>query len=93
MMLSMVFTVLISLFNELPPLEIPDLFEQFGTVIEMFFSVIQEGLDLCIMFMGAGTVQFIGIYLGIIIIIDSFYLAYQMIWWFIKKIPMLNIKQ
>lgn len=92
MIFNMIFGVLLALFEELPALEVPSLLEQFGSVLEHFVSTFQSGLELCIMFMGVPAVRFLGIYLGIIWLLDSFYLAYTFVWWFITKIPMLNIK-
>lgn len=92
MMLTMILELFIGLFSRMEPLD-ADLITPFSEVLELIGEYISLGIDFLIMIMGSTAVRFLGSYLVLIVLLDSFYLAYQMIWWFIKKIPMIDIDQ
>ena len=77
--------------DALPTIEFD--FAQFADAFSTCFMFVLDGIDLLGTFLGSGAMSILGVYLGIIVLINSFYIAYQLIWWFIKKIPMLDIRQ
>lgn len=91
MIVTMLFELTIGFFSSLEPMEAD--FSALMQSIDFIGNAISGGIDLLIMIAGAQTVSIIGIYLGLILVLDTFYLTYQLLWWFIKKIPLLDISQ
>ena len=56
-------------------------------------DTIIRGIRFLGVFLGAQGLQAIYVYFGVLLAINSFYVAYQLVWWFIKKIPMINVDQ
>lgn len=56
-------------------------------------DTIVRGIRFLGVFLGAQGLQAIYVYFGVLLAINSFYVAYQLIWWFIKKIPMIDVDQ
>lgn len=91
MIQSLLFGALIGFLEDLPALE-TSVFGEFSAVGEYFIIFFQSGLSLFVSLAGVNAVRFISYYLLAVIALDTFYLAYQLVWFFLKKIPMLDIK-
>lgn len=75
---------------------LPVLDLDFGYLIamqEFAFDLIVDGVSLLGVFIGGKGLQAIFIYFGVLLAINAFYIAYQLVWFFLKKLPMLNIRQ
>lgn len=92
MIITMLMGIVEFFFDFLPVIEFPsfDLIEQYLSVGVMYFV---EGISLLTALVGTPTMQILKLYLTVVVVLNSFYLAYQILWWFIKKIPLLDISQ
>lgn len=92
MIITMLLGIVGAFFDALPVIEWPslDILNQYlGYALEYFIG----GISVLQALIGAPAMSILKLYLTIVIILNSFYLAYQMLWWFIKKIPLLDIRQ
>lgn len=91
MIVTMLFELTIGFFDLLQPMEAD--FSSLMAALDYIGVFFAGGVDFLVMIAGKQTVSILGIYLGLILVLDVFYLTYQMLWWFIKKIPLLDISQ
>lgn len=90
MIITMLFGIVGLFFDTLPVIELPSLSllnEYLNVGMGFFF----QGVSFLTVLVGIPTMQILKLYLTIVVILNSFYLAYQMLWWFIKKIPLIDI--
>ena len=75
---------------------LPTMDFDFGYLIaaqEFAFDLIVDGIQLLGVFIGPNGLQAIFIYFGVLLAVNAFYIAYQLVWFFLKKLPMLNVRQ
>lgn len=92
----MIVTALFSFFmmclDVLPSITIDNV----DSIIEYYsygIQIVVQGMGVFRLFFGDLAVTSIVVFLGGVLAINFFYLAYQVIWFALTKIPMLNIKQ
>lgn len=92
MIVSMYLGLLEVFFDALPVIEFPslDLLMAYTSLGMQYFI---EGISFLTVLIGNPSMQILKLYLTVVIVLNSFYLAYQILWWFIKKIPLLDISQ
>lgn len=77
--------------DSLPKIEFD--FGALASYADMATTLVLQGIEVLGAFIGPQGMTALSVYLGAIIVINSFYIAYQLVWWFIKKIPLLDISQ
>lgn len=92
MIVTALFTFFMGFFEDFTPLSIPQI-EEFVGYFEHGLQLIVDGVSLLGLFIGDIGLYAIAIYLGSIVSINIFYLSWQFIWFCIKKIPMVNIRE
>lgn len=91
MILSGLFQWFYQVFSMIEPLSIPNLEEIVGGYVDIVNYVVQ-GVSLLRYFAGDTAILALSIYLVVVAAINTFYLAYQILWFIITKIPMLNVR-
>ena len=89
-LLEMCLSLLTSLLSNVG--SIPDLPNNFISIVLQIMGYMSEGIDLLGLFIGPTALTFIGVCLDVIIAMNLFYFGYSCVMWFVKKIPFLGIK-
>ena len=92
MILSGLFQWFYQIFSMVEPLTIPNLDYIVGGYVDIVDLAVQ-GVSLLRYFAGDTAIFFLSIYLAVVAAINVFYMAYQILWFIITKIPLLNVKQ
>lgn len=95
MIVSLLMGLLGAFFDILPVLEIENIaiLENLIDSVDVGLNYINSGISFLGALIGHDTVFLLGLYMSLVLSIDVFYLAYQTVWFFIKKIPLIDIKQ
>lgn len=93
MIITALFGLLSRFIDGLPQLELNgEFFDQFAAGSTLALEYLVSGISFLASLIGNDNVRLFGFYIMLVFSINVFYLAYQLLWFFIKKIPMLNIK-
>lgn len=92
MIVTALFGLIASLIDSLPTYETSALDDLFFYA-EYFVQYFEAGIDMFIAFAGVNAVRALSYFLVGVILLDAFYFAYSTLWFFIRKIPQLNIRE
>lgn len=90
MILNALFVWFMGLLNLVEPIVIPNI-EVILDVFNTAVDTVCDGVSLLGLFIGDVGLYAISLYLGFVLALELFYLAYQVVWFIVKKIPMLNV--
>lgn len=90
MIVTALFSIFSGLFSQVEPISAD--FSFIVGWLEAVGPVIEEAISLFIALVGRTTASILVTYLGAVLILNAFYFSYQVVWFIIKKIPMLDIK-
>lgn len=75
------------------PMSVPDMPVWAQSNLESAMDYILNAIDVLGVFIGDTGIQAIGLFLAWVVIINTAYLAYQVFWFVVKKLPFFNIRQ
>lgn len=88
-LLDLIYNILdLILFVELPAMPI-SIFEVFN----MLFDYLYMGVGVLASFLGSTCLNFLYLLLQIIVSVNLFYMAWSVVFWILRKIPMLGIEE
>ena len=88
-LLDLIYGILdLILFTELPPM--PDTLLQ---ILEQVTDYVVMGVGVLQCFIGNTGMTVFAVSLALIFALNGFYLLWSMVFWILRKIPMLNIKE
>lgn len=93
MLLKKIFDIILSFLDSfIPDSDGSQSLESLAYVFDEFLSILSNGIEILRMFLGSGALTALSIFLGLIIALNVFYLAYTLVMYVVSKIPFLGIK-
>lgn len=72
---------------------LPELPEDVISIADSVKTYISSGIGILAAFIGDGAMRVISVLLGLVIAMNAAYALYSLVFWVLRKIPMLNIKE
>ena len=88
-LLSLIYTVL----SALLVFELPSLPDSVTTVASQITDYITTGINVLASFVGNTCMGVLAVLLELVIAMNAAYLVYSLVFWVIRKIPILNVKE
>jgi len=88
-LLDLIYNILdLILFTELP--EMPD---SLLFILDEMVNYVVMGISVLRVFLGDITLQIFSVLFTLVLTFNSFYMIWSLVFWILRKIPMLNIKE
>lgn len=88
-LLDLIYNILSLLFV----FDLPNLPDSVTSVATSISSYITTGISVIRAFVGSSCMSLLGVLLGLIIALNVAYFLYSFVFWVIRKIPMLNVRE
>lgn len=85
--------LVLGILNVLLVFQLPELPEEVTNVANSITGYISSGVGLVAAFVGSGTMNVLAVLLGLVLALNAAYAVYSLVFWVIRKIPMLNVKE
>lgn len=73
--------------------DLPDFPDSFMVLLSEFIDYVMLGMSVLGSFIGASAMKVLGICVTLVFYAHSAYLTISILFWFLRKIPMLNIRE
>ncbi len=93
MIISALLTLVYNVLSVLLVFNLPELPASVVTIADNVTGYVTTGISVVASFVGNICMGVIGVLLALIIVMNAAYLLYSLVFWVIRKIPMLNIRQ
>lgn len=93
MIISVLLNLVYSVLSVLLVFNLPELPASVVTIANNVTGYMVTGVSILASFVGNTCMGVIGVLLALVIAMNAAYLLYSLVFWVIRKIPMLNIRQ
>lgn len=93
MIISALLTLVYNVLSLLLVFNLPELPASVTTIANSVIGYVSTGISIVAAFVGNTCMGVIGVLLALVIAMNAAYLLYSLVFWVIRKIPMLNIRQ
>ena len=93
MIISALLTLVYNVLSLLLVFNRPELPASVTTIANSVIGYVSTGISIVAAFVGNTCMGVIGVLLALVIAMNAAYLLYSLVFWVIRKIPMLNIRQ
>lgn len=93
MIISALLTLVYNVLSVLLVFNLPELPASVVTIADNVTGYVTTGISVVASFVGNTCMGVIGVLLALVIAMHAAYLLYSLVFWVIRKIPMLNIRQ
>lgn len=93
MLLKKIFDILLSFLDSIiPDMDASPFFAALVNVFEQLVPILSNGIAILRMFLGSTALNTLSVFLGVMLLLNFFYMMYSFIMWVVSKIPFLGIK-
>lgn len=93
MIVNALLQVLYTLLDAIMIFDIPDLPPQISNGISYALTYITQGVGVLTSFIGPDAMAVLGVLFGLFVVLNVAFFAYSVAWWFIRKLPFLQIRE
>lgn len=93
MILTAIFNIIYAILDKLLVFQLPSLPDTMITIVNEIVSYVLVGLDIIRAFIGDTAMSVFGICLILVVAMNGFYLMYSIVFWVIRKLPVLNVRE
>ena len=93
MIISGLLTLLYNVLSLLLVFELPSLPDSVTTVGAELTNYVKEGISILAACVGSTALGIIALLLGLVLALNAAYLLYSLVFWVIRKIPVLNVRE
>ena len=93
MILKLLITLMLNLLYAILPTSLPALPDSIYDPLNQMASNIGTGVAILRAFIGDAAMNLLAVLFGLVILLEVFYFGWTVVWFVIRKIPMLNVKE
>lgn len=93
MLIKLLISLILNLLYILLPVNLPALPESVFTIVNEVAANIGLGMSVLRAFVGNDVMTLLFVLFGLVILLEAFYFGWSLVWFVIRKIPMLNVKE
>lgn len=93
MIISALLNLIYAVLSVLLVFNLPQLPDTVVTIANSLIGYITTGINMLHAFIGNTAMGVIAVCLGLVVLMNAAYLVYSLVFWVIRKIPMLNVKE
>lgn len=93
MIITAIMDIIYNIFDAVFVFELPQLPDSLVTVANEILQYILTGLDIIRAFTGDTAMTVFGVCLALVVAMNGLYLVYSMVFWVIRKLPVLNVRE
>lgn len=93
MIIEALITVIYNVLSVLLVFNLPDMPESIDTLLTQISGYFVTGISVLRTFIGSTAMGVIAVLFNLVILFNAAYALYSLVFWVIRKIPMLNVKE
>ena len=93
MIIKLLISLILNLLYILLPVNLPALPESVFSTMEEIATNIGTGISILRAFIGNDAMTLLAVLFGLVILLEVFYFGWSLVWFVIRKVPMLNVKE
>lgn len=93
MILDAIFNVIYVILDKILVFDLPSLPDSVTAIIDEIVGYVVTGLSVLRAFVGDTAMSVFGVCLVLIVAMNGLYLTYSVVFWIIRKLPVLNVRE